>query len=776
MSKKIISILAVALVFFSFSNSAYLDDQKVLSFTNVSISPVSNFDPSSSGLNQRLQIIYETNETADLVSAKIVNSNNIEVRTLTASNGSPLPSFDGKYAGKILEAGNYKVLLTATKNGFISASSTKDFNVSYNSNEKANFNYFNLSNNSFNPDFEDISINFSNSRSAEITVKIYDSNNFIVKGFSGYNDDSYSSSQDHKIVWNGKNDSGYNVSKGNYYVKIVLRNSYGVSVEEKAIYINDDYNFPSSNDHINNISLRPSTFYPAKDDEIRIKFDIKRDLEKLEIFAVKGNDEIRIFREYDLYKENNFEFVWDGLDENYNYIEEGRYRIEFRSSTNSNSLVCGRTIEFKYESVRVSDIYLSKYSIDNDLGEYSYVLFKTDSDGFVDVEILLDGRSDEIIEEELEVEKNKWYGVVFDGSSYKYGENISISVKAYNKYNSSVFSSRQLKINLAEERSTSNRANISLDNVSPVISDGSQKLNLSYYLDENADVVITLHNGSNASGSLVGEILNIKNQKRGSHSVSFDAKDSSGNKLSNGVYSYKIVSKLTNQETETGIFVIGSVGDISSSSNEGSSSSKVMKNVIINGILYNGNNQNFDSCAGFIDLPNNFKYCDAIIWAKEKGIINGYNDNSFRPYNSITRAEILKVVIEANNIKTDDNAYGAFGFVDVEEFAWYSKYLKAGILNNIFSGDFGKNTARLGDFVNRAETLKLLFEAKNVNGFYNLSSCGNYIFEDVKSNEWFSNYACEAKRLNLFESNFNYFNPSFLSSRGEVVQALYILR
>ena len=45
--------------------------------------------------------------------------------------------------------------------------------------------------------------------------------------------------------------------------------------------------------------------------------------------------------------------------------------------------------------------------------------------------------------------------------------------------------------------------------------------------------------------------------------------------------------------------------------------------------------------AGFVDVPENAFYTNAVIWAAENGITNGYADNTFRPKQDVTRQEMV---------------------------------------------------------------------------------------------------------------------------------------
>ena len=89
----------------------------------------------------------------------------------------------------------------------------------------------------------------------------------------------------------------------------------------------------------------------------------------------------------------------------------------------------------------------------------------------------------------------------------------------------------------------------------------------------------------------------------------------------------------------------------------------------------------------FSDIKEHYsrEYVDAMI---SKGIINGYNDGTFRPDNLITRAEISKILSLALGL---DIASSQTSFADVAVESWYAPYVAAmaesGYING-YNGQF----------------------------------------------------------------------------------------
>ena len=85
----------------------------------------------------------------------------------------------------------------------------------------------------------------------------------------------------------------------------------------------------------------------------------------------------------------------------------------------------------------------------------------------------------------------------------------------------------------------------------------------------------------------------------------------------------------------------------------------------------------------------NFEDLETVAWAKEsiislydKGIINGVTDTEFEPQRNVTRAEFVKIVVEALNIKSDKTVE----FKDVDKKAWYANAINAASANGIVNG------------------------------------------------------------------------------------------
>lgn len=764
------------------------------------------FDPSPSGANEDLSATYTLSAAPDSVSLDLLNSDNEVQKNLgTFSAATGQATWDGNLLNKLVEPGVYTVRLTATKTGEPNLVSSKNVTVQYDSSNKGEIQNFTINPASFDPDFDDATISFKNTADSNITVEIW-SGISVVKTFSNYQNNNFSANQLHNIVWNGQNNSGSQLSVGTYKVKVVTRNDFGAVVAQQNATINNSGgSIPNSNAHISGISFSPaSTFQPAEDDELRIEFDVEQDLDSLQVLAVRGTTEIELFDEEDVEEENNVEITWGGTDDDDEYVDEGSWRIEFHSKKGASELTAAKSITVDYEQPEIVDLEISKNKFDNEQGEFTFVLFKVDADALVTIQILESNDVEDDVVEDMEVEKNKWYAVEWDGGNFNEDDDLDIKLIAENLVNEDVFDSEKISVDLAEDESTTgNKANITNDFISPVVTDGNEEMVLAYDIDEIGDVRITIHKGKTSSGSEVIELLDIEDQASGGHSVTWDGRDDNGAKLAKGFYTYKIVSKKSSSDTETGLFVVGDVGDVAGGGGSGGSdsgSSNVSPGVIVDGVLIGGGDDSGDdepddgsddggsdddgsddvtpsgNCVGFADVSINSKYCLAIDWVEQEGIFSGYPDGTFRENTQINRVEILKVILEAFFGGVDTTPVsGNLGFVDIQVGAWYMPYVSFGKTLGVFQGDAGKNTARPAETVNRVEALKLLFETLVVAQGYSVATCAQN-YPDISAGAWYAKYVCEAKKYSLFNlvDGVN-FGPAALSTRGEMAEVLYRL-
>ena len=84
----------------------------------------------------------------------------------------------------------------------------------------------------------------------------------------------------------------------------------------------------------------------------------------------------------------------------------------------------------------------------------------------------------------------------------------------------------------------------------------------------------------------------------------------------------------------------------------------------------------------FTDIYNN-PAKDGIYYLWSNGILSGYSDNTFKPNNPITRAEVVNVILKAKNLKP--SKYKNI-FTDVRSTDWFADYLQTAKDNKLIQG------------------------------------------------------------------------------------------
>jgi hypothetical protein len=122
------------------------------------------------------------------------------------------------------------------------------------------------------------------------------------------------------------------------------------------------------------------------------------------------------------------------------------------------------------------------------------------------------------------------------------------------------------------------------------------------------------------------------------------------------------------------------------------------------------------SMASFTDVTNSHENYKAINYVQQHGIVNGYDDGTYKPENTINRAEFTKIVVNANydtakideciskNISDDLNYVF---FPDVPRSEWYAKFVCVAKMNNIISG-YPDGTFQPYNEINFTEAAKII--------------------------------------------------------------------
>lgn len=180
------------------------------------------------------------------------------------------------------------------------------------------------------------------------------------------------------------------------------------------------------------------------------------------------------------------------------------------------------------------------------------------------------------------------------------------------------------------------------------------------------------------------------------------------------------------------------------------------------------------SAYAFSDVSPSHDNYQAITYLNEKGIIQGYDDGTFKPDQPVNRAEAIKIIILPLYESFEDPETNPFP--DVDTSFWFAKYVQKAKEMGVVSGDGVTGNFEGARTVNLVEYLKMILLSYNIN----LDSYQNQtevMFDDVQDlNQWFIPYLYYAATTNIIHTdNNNYIHPAKNLSRGEVAEITYRL-
>lgn len=91
------------------------------------------------------------------------------------------------------------------------------------------------------------------------------------------------------------------------------------------------------------------------------------------------------------------------------------------------------------------------------------------------------------------------------------------------------------------------------------------------------------------------------------------------------------------------------------------------------------------SAASYSDVASTASYADAVNLLSNLGILTGYEDGTFRPDNTVTRAEAATMMVRLLGLD-DDVEQGATQFTDVDANHWASGYINVAVAQGIVNG------------------------------------------------------------------------------------------
>lgn len=177
--------------------------------------------------------------------------------------------------------------------------------------------------------------------------------------------------------------------------------------------------------------------------------------------------------------------------------------------------------------------------------------------------------------------------------------------------------------------------------------------------------------------------------------------------------------------------------------------------------------------APFDDVPLDSKYVDTIAFLKDFGVVKGYDNGTFQPDQSLTRAEFLKIIILGMGMALEDVPKATSApFSDVQMTDWFVDYVAYGAENGYLQG-YPDGTFRPNDPINKVEALKILGELVG----WDLDSVDVTTvyspYSDVDFTQWYGKYVAYAIDHNLLDDDGTTLNVATPITRGQMTEYMY---
>ncbi len=112
----------------------------------------------------------------------------------------------------------------------------------------------------------------------------------------------------------------------------------------------------------------------------------------------------------------------------------------------------------------------------------------------------------------------------------------------------------------------------------------------------------------------------------------------------------------------------------------------------------------------FTDVPTDHPFYVYVETARRDNIVSGYADGTFRPFANITRGQLAKVAVES--ARMEDQSTGTPSFSDVPTNHTFYKYIETAYANGILNG-YANGTFRPDADATRGQISKIIDLATN---------------------------------------------------------------
>lgn len=179
--------------------------------------------------------------------------------------------------------------------------------------------------------------------------------------------------------------------------------------------------------------------------------------------------------------------------------------------------------------------------------------------------------------------------------------------------------------------------------------------------------------------------------------------------------------------------------------------------------------------AAFNDVNEVSEYAEAIFWMQEHEVVKGYADSTFGGDLCVNRAEFLKMLFEVLDLEPPKPR--VIPFYDVKADQWFTPYVAMAKQRGLING-YSDGTFKPYQCVNRAEAVKISVLEFNDGAVPQASGWGISNYDDVAPNDWYSeqmNYAFSSNLVGTNHAGKKYY-PGNHMTRKEVAEMLFRMK
>ncbi len=162
-----------------------------------------------------------------------------------------------------------------------------------------------------------------------------------------------------------------------------------------------------------------------------------------------------------------------------------------------------------------------------------------------------------------------------------------------------------------------------------------------------------------------------------------------------------------------------------------------------------------DEGSVFVDVFSYDENFNGIEYVKNIGLVNGYNDGSYKPAHKITRAEFTKIILLAEYSTEEISRTMHYDISDIKADDWYYDYVNFAKQKGVITG-YADNTFRPNKNIAFGEAAKIL-----VNVFFGYRDIG-------EGEQWWLPFTQELENAGV-----KIFDVSYDITRGEMATLIY---